>query len=184
MLKVNNVVPIFPTGRRSAGKLQRRLAPVSSIGKQKTMNNLIKMSLSLILMLFLFNCTNTESIIFTDDAAYYFNDTVSTSYIKYISEKKDDGTIGVEKPVITHQEKVSYPIIAQRYNIAGKVLVKMNITKNGNVKRAFIIKSPDLVFNKPILESVMEWKFTPAISNGQPIDCWIVVPIIFHFKHH
>jgi hypothetical protein len=54
--------------------------------------------------------------------------------------------------------------------------VGMIITKRGNVKRAWVKASSNKYLNKPMLQSLIQWKFQPAFRNGLPVDTVILVP--------
>jgi len=90
-------------------------------------------------------------------------------------EKKDTSTVTLP------------PILIQRINVnppAGRsphpfdsVYVNAIVTKKGNVKRAWILKSESPYFNKAALKAVIQWKFQPALRAGVPIDTLIQIAI-------
>jgi TonB family protein len=79
------------------------------------------------------------------------------------------------------------PILVQKIDVnppAGRsprpydsVYVNAVITKKGNVKRAWILKSESPYFNKAALKAVVQWKFQPALRNGVPIDTLIQLAV-------
>ncbi len=87
----------------------------------------------------------------------------------------------VEKiPVPIIQVAPKYPDLAIRASLEGEVFVKALINKEGTVKKAFIIKSSNEVFNDAVLEVVVKWKFTPAMMTNGPVPAWTVIPFKFH----
>jgi len=80
------------------------------------------------------------------------------------------------------QRRVQYPEIARRAGIEGKVIVKVLVGKDGKPKRAFVADSPSDMLNDAALKAVLATTFTPAIQNGNPIDVWVTIPIIFKIK--
>jgi TonB family protein len=80
------------------------------------------------------------------------------------------------------QRRVQYPEIARRAGIEGKVIVKVLVGKDGKPKRAFVADSPSEMLNDAALKAVLATTFTPAIQNGNPIDVWVTIPIIFKIK--
>ncbi len=80
------------------------------------------------------------------------------------------------------QRRVQYPEIARRAGIEGKVVVKVLVGKDGKPKRAFVADSPSEMLNDAALKAVLATTFTPAIQNGNPIDVWVTIPIIFKIK--
>ncbi|MGD0338535.1 MAG: energy transducer TonB [Bacteroidota bacterium] len=103
--------------------------------------------------------------------------------IKVEDEPDINAFIPVEKypsPVKTVQP--TYPEIAKRAGVEGKVYVKALIDKEGKVKKAVIYKSDAEVFNQSSLDATYQWIFTPAIMNNGPVSVWVVVPYNFQLK--
>jgi TonB family protein len=74
---------------------------------------------------------------------------------------------------------INYPPEARRLGIEGRVNVRVLVGKNG-IPKSYIVESAD----SPLLIAeavrlVMNATFTPATQNGQIIDCWVSIPIIF-----
>jgi TonB family protein len=70
-----------------------------------------------------------------------------------------------------HPQAISTPAPTYRYDlrraeIEGAVLVSFNVTAQGAVTDAVVVKSTDLVFEEPTLQAVKKWKFAPAIIDG------------------
>ena len=61
--------------------------------------------------------------------------------------------------------------------IQDSTVVNAVITKRGNVKRAWILSSANMYFNKAVLKAVAQWKFQPALRRGVPIDTLIQIPV-------
>jgi len=100
---------------------------------------------------------------------------------------EDDGPppdfVPVEKqpqPIPGNNPAPTYPEIARRAGVEGTVWVKIWVDKEGNPKKAQILKSDAELFNQPAIEAAMKWKFTPAIMNNGPVAVWVSIP--FRFK--
>jgi periplasmic protein TonB len=100
---------------------------------------------------------------------------------------EDDGPppdfVPVEKqpqPIPGNNPAPVYPEIARRAGVEGTVWVKIWVDKDGNPKKAVILKSDAELFNEPAKEAAMKWKFTPAIMNNGPVSVWVSIP--FKFK--
>ncbi|OGU67206.1 MAG: hypothetical protein A2499_02225 [Stygiobacter sp. RIFOXYC12_FULL_38_8] len=107
-----------------------------------------------------------------------------------IDNSKADNEVELEPDINTFQEveklpemieadKPVYPEEAKRNKITGKTFVKVLIDKNGNTKKAVVIKSEHELFNQPAIDAAMKSKFTPAMQGGNPIAVWIVLPYRF-----
>ncbi len=98
-------------------------------------------------------------------------------------ENEDPGInefVKVEKlPEIVEASKPDYPEAAKKAGIEGKVFVKALIDKDGNPKKAIVIKSDAEIFNQSAVDATMKSKFTPAVNMGEKIAVWIVLPYRF-----
>lgn len=75
---------------------------------------------------------------------------------------------------------VKYPETAMKTRTEGKVIVRFVVDKDGNVVNPEVITSvhPDL--DAEAIRVVSSLKgFSPAISDGQPVDCYFSLPITF-----
>ncbi len=94
------------------------------------------------------------------------------------SKKIPADTILVDiEPTIINSTAPFYPTYARRNNIQGTVFLKIWITELGDVRRAQLIYTSDTIFIEPSMKAVMNWRYSPAIKNGKPIDVSFVVPI-------
>ena len=80
------------------------------------------------------------------------------------------------------QSNIIYPKIAQQVGIQGKVVVNVLIGKSGEIKKALIVTSDNELLNKAAVEAVQKTKFTPALRDKSPVDCWVAIPINFKLK--
>jgi periplasmic protein TonB len=105
-----------------------------------------------------------------------------------VREEEPDayGFISVEKePYIDLedlQKRVVYPEIARRAGIEGKVNIRVLVSKTGKPKKSIIESSDADLLNNAATQAVMSAIFTPAVLGGQPIDCWVSIPINFRMK--
>ena len=90
--------------------------------------------------------------------------------------QKSDTTTLTLPPILVHKVGVSPPA-GRSPHTYDSVYVNAVITKKGNVKRAWILKSENPFFNKAALKAVVQWKFQPAMRNGVPIDTLIQIAI-------
>lgn len=75
-----------------------------------------------------------------------------------------------------------YPEIARRAGVEGTVWVKIWVDKEGNPKKAQVLKSDAELFNQPAIDAAMKWKFTPAIMNNGPVAVWVSIPFKFRLS--
>jgi len=94
-----------------------------------------------------------------------------------------DKFVEVEKmPDMINQVNPIYPEEAKKNGIEGRVFVKMLISKEGESKRAVVVKSDNEIFNQAAIEAAMKYKFTPALQSGKPVAVWVLVPFKFELS--
>ncbi len=65
----------------------------------------------------------------------------------------------------------TYPPRALRAGIEGSVVVEFTITTSGDVKDLKIVSAdPPDVFDNSVLKAVAKWKFSPQLSDGNPVE--------------
>ena len=79
-------------------------------------------------------------------------------------------------PILLHRIVVDAPA-GRSPRPFDTVYMNAVVTKKGNVKRAWIIKSESPYFNKAALKAVVQWRFQPALRNGVPIDTLIPIAV-------
>lgn len=77
----------------------------------------------------------------------------------------------------------AYPKYAHNRQMEGTVWVKVYVTTGGNVKKAYILKSDDPIFNEPALNAAVLWQFRPAVRNGEAVAAWVSIPFKFRLYH-
>lgn len=109
-------------------------------------------------------------------------------YSKPVDEiPPDDTFIPVEKEPYVDlaelQKKVIYPEMARRAGIEGRVIIRVYVDKTGKPVKYKIEATDSQMLNQAAIDAVMKTTFTPAIQNGQPIGCWVTIPIQFKLKN-
>jgi protein TonB len=76
-----------------------------------------------------------------------------------------------------------YPVEALENDIEGKVVIRVLIDIDGSIKKYYIDRSSNDIFNISAINAIKEYgKFIPAINKGKPLVCWISCPIAFSIK--
>lgn len=73
-----------------------------------------------------------------------------------------------------------YPEMAMKSNTTGKVTVSVLIGADGIPIKAVILKSDNVMFEKPAYDAAMKTKFKPAKANNKPVSVWFA--LIYTFK--
>jgi TonB family protein len=105
------------------------------------------------------------------------NDNLEDVYFVVVEEAP--GPIGGMAAI---QKKITYPEIAKRAGIQGKVFVKAYVDENGNVVKAEILKTAHPTLDSAAVDAVMKTKFTPGRQKGKPVKTQVSIPIVFALK--
>ena len=84
----------------------------------------------------------------------------------------------VRAPQKVHHVAPSYPPIAQAARISGIVIVEALIAEDGSVRDVKVLKSVPLL-DAAATEAVRQWRFTPTLLNGVPVQVIMSVTVSF-----
>jgi protein TonB len=71
-----------------------------------------------------------------------------------------------------------YPKLARLEKRGGEVLLRVRIDEEGAV-RWILLEESDRRFDGAAVQAVREWRFTPALRDGQPIAVDMLIPMRF-----
>ena len=82
------------------------------------------------------------------------------------------------------QRRVEYPEMARRAGVEGRVSIKVLIGKDGRPKpgRTIVEETASELLNPAAVKAIMAQVFPPATQNGQPVEVWVVIPIVFRLR--
>lgn len=107
---------------------------------------------------------------------------------KQVEDEPDiDAFIAVEKDPYVDlgklQKSIVYPEMARRANIEGRVVVRVLVGADGKARKAVVEDSDNVMLNDAAIKAINDYgTFIPAIQNGQPITCWVSIPINFRLR--
>jgi TonB family protein len=87
----------------------------------------------------------------------------------------------VSRPQIVPGTKVEphYTELARKARLQGYVLLELTIDESGNVAEARVVKSLPFGLDQEAVEAARQWKFTPALRDGHPVQVFLDVPVRF-----
>lgn len=77
------------------------------------------------------------------------------------------------------QQMASYPEIAVKAGIQGKVFIETAISKDGNPEEIKVLEGIDAGCDESAIEAVSKIKFLPGKQRGKPVRVILVIPILF-----
>lgn len=72
-----------------------------------------------------------------------------------------------------------YPLGLRYAGVVGRVTLEAILDVQGNVAEVHVARSNNPFFERPAIDAVMKWKFTPALKDGQPVRIRIQQEIRF-----
>ncbi len=72
-----------------------------------------------------------------------------------------------------------YPVTAKTSGIQGNVLLETFVSADGIPKRIHVLSSPDPDLAQSALEAVRQWRYRPALLNGQPVGVRTIVTVSY-----
>ncbi len=87
------------------------------------------------------------------------------------------------KPPPSRQITPIYPPAIKSQGMDGRVLIRFDIDKQGNVVDATAKKSDHPAFAAYAVDAVRKWKFEPGMQNGEPVPFTMIAPIVFSLSN-
>jgi TonB family protein len=90
----------------------------------------------------------------------------------YVPETPTPVVRQVSFAALTVVKKVDpvYPLSGHGARSSGTVVVMATIAKDGNVKDATLVSSPDASLSAAALNAVRQWRYKPYTINGEPVE--------------
>jgi protein TonB len=83
------------------------------------------------------------------------------------------------RPVLLVKVEPSYPQVARRAGLGGRVTVRAVIAENGDVESVEVFASTNPLFNDAAVDAVRRWRYRPALMNGRPVRVYFSVRVDF-----
>ena len=81
------------------------------------------------------------------------------------------------------QRKVSYPEMARRAGIEGRVTVQFIVNEQGRVENPRVIRGIGGGCDEEALKAVQNARFTPGMQRGRPVRVQYSLPIVFRLQN-
>jgi len=84
----------------------------------------------------------------------------------------------IAEPRKVMDAKPAYPQAAMAAKVSGVVIVEVVIDGSGGVRDAKVLRSVPML-DQAALDAVKQWRFTPTLLNGAPVDVIMTVTVSF-----
>jgi protein TonB len=84
--------------------------------------------------------------------------------------------------LVSHIDPV-YPFSARRDGVEGRVVLRFVVNKEGQVENPEVVRAePEGVFEESALKAIVRYRFSPALIDGIPVKCIVVLPVGFRLN--
>ena len=78
--------------------------------------------------------------------------------------------------------RITYPEIAIRAGVQGRVFIRAYVDENGNVSKAEVLKGIGAGCDEAAVKATLETKFNPGRQRGKPVKVQVSLPIVFRIN--
>lgn len=90
----------------------------------------------------------------------------------------------VKPPERRKSPRPRYSIGARIAKIEGLLIIQGVITEEGDLVHPLVLLGPDFpTLTYSVLETLREWKFWPALLNGEPVPVWYNLSVNLRLRH-
>ena len=75
----------------------------------------------------------------------------------------------------------AYPEIARVSRVQGTVVLEAVLDRTGHVSQVRVVRSQPLL-DQAAIDAVRQWRYTPSVFHGQPVDVLMTITITFHLQ--
>jgi TonB family protein len=90
------------------------------------------------------------------------------------------GTVsqGIVPATLVTRVNPQYPMQARSHGIGGDVVLDTTIAANGSVRTVAVVSGP-VILRDAAVNAVRQWRFSPALLNGKPVEIQKRVTLVF-----
>jgi protein TonB len=86
----------------------------------------------------------------------------------------------VKPAELLHQVNPEYPKLARAQRVEGTVSLNVTIGADGVVHSVTVLSGP-LLLTRAAEEAVRQWRYSPTLLDGKPVEVQKEVDLRFHF---
>jgi TonB family protein len=85
----------------------------------------------------------------------------------------------VQAPRLISQTRPQYPEALQKQGIEGAVILRAVIGTSGQILSLSPFSDPDPALTKAAMDAVRQWRYTPTLLNGEPVEVVTTITVAF-----
>jgi protein TonB len=84
-----------------------------------------------------------------------------------------------DPPKALYQPSPNYSARLRHEEVEGRVVVSFLVDPSGEVRELRIVQTTEQRLNRPTLEAMRQWRFSPALKRGVPVSCRVVQGVTY-----
>jgi TonB family protein len=133
---------------------------------------------SLILFVSIVGCSSNKNL----TKPQFYSKLPPEEYNKIIGKTPKNAEYSIA-PIIERKFPPKYPPEALKQKLSGKVILSVEVLKNGQVGMIQVSESSGYhILDDAAKEAVKTWRFTPAMKDKQAVSVWVNFPVEFTIK--
>ena len=76
----------------------------------------------------------------------------------------------------------NYPVALRQSNISGHAVLRFIVTADGRTAGIVVEKATHPGFGEAATEAVAKWRYRPALKDGRPVACSLIIPVFFNLN--
>jgi protein TonB len=84
----------------------------------------------------------------------------------------------LDPAMLTHRVEPVYPTLAKQLGRSGRVELKAIIATDGTIQSLQVVGG-DPLFYQSAMEAVRQWRYSPTVLNGQPVEIDTYISVIY-----
>jgi len=82
-------------------------------------------------------------------------------------------------PIVLKKVEAQYSEAALQAKVTGHVQVRLIVDTKGNPSQVRVVRGLGMGLDEKALEAVRQYKFKPAMKDGQPVECELWIDVDF-----
>ncbi len=82
---------------------------------------------------------------------------------------------------VAQAEQTSYPSLAKQMKVQGSVILQAYVGADGGIKDLHVVSGNPILVSAAV-EAARQWRFTPYLQNGQPVETQAKIQVNFMIK--
>ena len=111
-----------------------------------------------------------------------WGDPFATGPVNSTVDEPHKMSVNIVEPVLIKRVEPEYPRSAMVAHIEGMVIFEAIITRTGSVDQVKTLRADHPLLEKAARDAVLQWKYQPAMLQGQPVKVYFTVTVTFHMR--